>query len=287
MQLFRPAGIFLLLLLTAPCAWGQGYIDYNTHYIAEAGFELGGAQYFGDLNTRTAFKTLKPTLGAFYRRYLNDYIGVSAHLHYARLGYSDTYNDNAFQHRRNLSFNSDIWELTLQGDFNFYRFEPGSLRYRFTPYLTLGIGGFHFNPYTWYQDKKYYLQPLGTEGQGSAQYPDRKPYNLYTYCIPVGMGLKYNINNTTNISFVVTHRFTGTDYLDDVSTTYAGASAFPAGSAGKESIPFLLQDRSWATGSAPIGQQGRQRGNSRDRDQYLMVEVNISWMFAAYRCPAF
>src|SRR5690606_35083346 len=109
-----------------------------------------------------------------------------------QLGYSDVYNKDTFQHVRNLSFNTNIWNFSLQGDFNFFRFEPGSLSYRFTPYVTFGIGALHFNPYAYYENKKYYLQPLGTEGQYSPLYPDRKPYNLWTYDIPVGLGFKYN-----------------------------------------------------------------------------------------------
>src|SRR5690606_14029958 len=111
----------------------------------------------------------------------NDYIGARAHFRYMNVGYSDVYSENDFQQKRNLSFNSNIFELALQGDFNFFRFEPGSDGYRFSPYLTVGASAFHSNPDAYYEDRKYYLQPLGTEGQRSSAYPDRKPYSLYNF----------------------------------------------------------------------------------------------------------
>lgn len=291
--LLRGLPALLVLSLLLPCtlrAQGgdytmrEGFRDYNTSYTGEIGAEAGTASYFGDLNTRTALHAMKFSAGLFYRHFFNNYLGASLHLHYAQLGYSDLYNENSFQHTRNLSFNTDIWDLTLQGDFNFFAFSPGSLDRRFTPYLTFGLGAFHYNPYAYYGDQKYYLQPLGTEGQGSSRYPDRKPYALWSWDLPLGIGIKYNLNSQWNASLSATHRFTGTDYLDDVSTTYAGADLFGTGPDGKPGAGALLQDRSGAYGP-PIGQAGRQRGNSRDRDQFLFVEIGIAYLFTRYQCP--
>jgi opacity protein-like surface antigen len=253
-------------------------------YVGELGFSVGGAQYFGDLNTRGALNTIKPTVGIFYRKYLNDYVGVRAHLRYSQLGYSDVYSKNEFERRRNLSFNTHVVELDLQGDFNFFRFEPGSLNYRFSPYFTGGLGLFHFDPYAYLDGKKYNLQPLRTEGQGSAQYPDRKPYGLISYSFLLGGGFKYNLSRSVNLGLEVLYRFTGTDYLDDVSKTYAGAALFPPKANGENTVAYLLQDRSWATGPDPIGVAGRQRGNSRDKDQFVSVEFTISILFTTYKC---
>jgi hypothetical protein len=247
-------------------------------YTGELGISVGAAHYFGDLNTRGAINAPKPSIGIFYRKYMNDYVGVRVHGRFMQLGYSDVYNKNDFQQRRNLSFNTNLWELGLQGDFNFFRFEPGSQVYRFTPYFTGGASLFYFNPYAYLGGKKYHLQPLGTEGQGTAMYPDRKPYSLVSSAFMVGGGFKYNLSKKVNAGLEVLYRFTNTDYLDDVSTTYAGAAVFPA-----NSTAYLLQDRSYATGDR-IGVAGRQRGNSRDKDQYVTVEFTISVLFTTYRC---
>ena len=95
-------------------------------YVGELGFTVGGAHYFGDLNTHGRLNAVKPSVGIYYRKYFNDYVGARAHFRFMQLGYSDVYNTNEFQRRRNLSFNTNVFELAVQGDFNFFRFEPGS-----------------------------------------------------------------------------------------------------------------------------------------------------------------
>ena len=47
-------------------------------------------------------------------------------------------------------------------------------------------------------------------------------------CFPLTVGVKYAINSDLNVFGEIGYRFTNTDYLDDVSTTYAGPEAFPA-----------------------------------------------------------
>ncbi|PSL48992.1 hypothetical protein CLV51_101322 [Chitinophaga niastensis] len=279
-----PKYFVLSLLLATGCLFtGRVSAQNELQYVGELGLSVGAAQYFGDLNTRGALNTLKPAVGVYYRKYMNDYVGIRAHGRFMQLGYSDVYNKNEFERRRNLSFNTNLWELALQGDFNFFRFEPGSLYQRFTPYLTGGASIFYFNPYTYLNGQKYYLQPLRTEGQGSPLYPDRKPYSLVSYAWLIGGGFKYNISKKMNVGLEALYRFTKTDYLDDVSTTYAGPAAFPALPNGQPSIAAQLQDRSGALGT-PIGVMGRQRGNSRDKDQYLTIELTISILFTSYNC---
>ncbi len=46
--------------------------------------------------------------------------------------------------------------------------------------------------------------------------------------IPFGAGIKYSLNERFNIGFEILHRYTNTDYLDDVSKTYVDPSVFPA-----------------------------------------------------------
>ncbi|MGX5819974.1 type IX secretion system protein PorG [Chitinophaga lutea] len=257
--------------------------QYEERYVGELGFTAGGAHYFGDLNTHGSLRAVKPTVGIFYRKYFNGYVGARAHFRYMALGYSDVYNTNDFQQRRNLSFNTHLFELAVQGDFNFFKFEPGSQDNRFSPYLTLGASAFHFNPYAYYQGEKYFLQPLKTEGQGMAIYPDRKPYSLYGLAFLIGGGLKYSLNRRINLGLECLFRFAQTDYLDDVSTTYAGISNFATKPDGSSTVAAILQDRSYVMGT-PIGDAGRQRGNSRDKDQFATLELTLGILFSSYRC---
>lgn len=251
----------------------------------EFGIAVGAAHYFGDLNTRAKLNRPKLAAGIFFRKNFSNYIAARISANYARVGYSDVYNDfNEYMRRRNLSFNSNIWELALQGDFNFYRFLPGEAGMRFTPYVTLGVGVFNYDPFAYLQGQKYALRPLGTEGQGSTAYPDRKPYNSMAFSVPFGVGIKYALNDRINVGFEVVHRFTNTDYLDDVSKTYVEETVFPRNPDGSPTPALLLSDRSYETGP-PIGGKGVQRGSSQQRDQFATATFFVSFNLQSYRCP--
>src|SRR6188474_426230 len=84
------------------------------------GFTLGSAHYFGDLNNRAAVNRPKIAVGAFFRKQFGNYTALRIAAHFAQLGYSDQYSQNEFQRRRNLSFNTNIFEFALRGDFNFF-----------------------------------------------------------------------------------------------------------------------------------------------------------------------
>jgi hypothetical protein len=104
-------------------------------------------------------------------------------------------------------------------------------------------------------------------------------------CFPLGVGVKYNLNPKMNIGFEIVYRFTTTDYIDDVSTTYAGPAAFPPLPDGQPSLAGLLQDRSYETGT-PIGIAGRQRGYSNQNDSYVFAQLMLSINITSYRCPS-
>ena len=278
--------ILSLFVITTLCYNAAAQEMYEQ--LGEFGVTAGVAHYFGDINTRAQVNRPKPAIGIYFKKQFNNYLGVRLSAHYAQLGYSDIYSKNEYQQRRNLSFNTDIFELALQGDFNFFKFVPGDPYYAFTPYVTIGVGAFSYNPYDFYQGKKVYLRPLGTEGQ-NINYVDpatkiqRKPYGSVAVCFPIGAGIKYNVSNNINLSFQIAHRLTFADYIDDVSTTYVGADKFPPLN-GQLPVAGIMQDRSFETGT-PIGIEGAQRGFSKQKDQYLIAEVGISFSISTYKCP--
>ncbi len=249
----------------------------------EFGIGVGAGHYFGDLNTRAKLNRPKLAAGIFFRKNFGNYIALRVAGNFAQLGYSDIYNThNEFMRRRNLSFNTNIWELALQGDFNFYRFLPGDPDFRWTPYLTFGVSAFNYDPFAYLQGAKYNLRQMGTEGQNDT-ISGRSPYGTMALAIPFGLGIKYSINDRFNIGFEVVYRFTNTDYLDDVSQTYAGINSFPPNPDGSNPA-LLLADRSYETG-IPIGVKGRQRGNSQNKDQFVTAMFYVSFNLQSYRCP--
>jgi hypothetical protein len=280
----------LAILLVSTCFTGLfpnelfAQNQYSIRQEGEFGIAAGAAHYFGDLNTRAQLNRPKIAASVFFRKNFGNYVGLRIGASFARLGYSDKYNEhNEYMYRRNLSFNANVWELALQGDFNFFRFMPGEPGYNFTPYITLGAGVFSYDPFAYLRGEKIFLRPLGTEGQGILA--DRKQYSSMGISIPVGAGVKYALNERMNVGFEILHRFTNTDYLDDVSTTYVDASIFPTNPDGSPSNAALLHDRSYELGE-PIGIPGRQRGNSKQKDQFVTAMFFVTFNLQSYKCPS-
>ncbi len=275
-----------ILLLCSSLVHGQSQLYDSYKNDGEFGVAVGAAHYFGDLNTRAALNRPNFSAGLFFIKQFNNYIGVRLSGDYAYLAYSDIYSKNETQLRRNLSFNSNVWELSLSGYFNFFRFIPGVEGYKFTPYLSLGVGIFTYDPYAYLDGTKYYLRPLGTEGQNIDS--GKSQYGNMAICIPFTVGVKYSINESMNVFAEIGYRFTNTDYIDDASTTYAGPDAFVLTHAdGTQQIDYpayYLQDRSYSTGT-PIGIAGRQRGNSAQKDAYVMFHIGVSFNISSYKCP--
>lgn len=259
--------------------------QYAIQQEGEFGIGLGAGHYFGDLNTRARLNRPKLAATVFFRKNFGNYIALRIGASFAQLGYSDIYNtQNTYMQSRNLSFNTKVSELSLQGDFNFFRFLPGEPGYNFTPYVTLGVGVFSYDPYAYLNGEKIFLRPLGTEGQGSSLYPDRKPYSSMAISIPFGAGFKYALNERVNVGIEILYRFTNTDYLDDVSKTYVNPAVFPPNPDGSNSNAYLLSDRSYELGD-PIGLPGRQRGNSQQKDQFVTAMFHVTFNLQSYKCP--
>ncbi len=285
-QVFRTMykKLFFLLIVTSLCVRSRAQLMESFEHSGEYGFSAGVAHYFGDLNSNPYFNAPKFSGGIFFKKQFDNYVGIKVNAHYAMLGYSDKYNKNYYDKIRNLSFNTNIWELSVSGEFNFFRFQPGFNEYRFTPYVSLGVGVFNYDPYTYLYGVKYYLRPLGTEGQGSAAYPNLKPYSSMAVCFPIGLGMKYSLNERMNVFGEICYRFTTTDYIDDVSGNYA-PEAFPLQPNGQPSPAFLLQDRSYEYGYQLSNVSGRQRGNSDNKDSYVTIELGLSFNLSTYLCP--
>jgi hypothetical protein len=277
--------IVAFALITLSLVSSQGLKAQNFYSWAEYGVSAGASQYFGDLNDHYGFKYVRPALGIFSRLHVNPYIAVRGSVNYTKVGYDDKFSDNIYNKKRNLNFRSDILEAAVQAEFNFVRFSTGELGSRFTPYLTGGIGVFYFNPYTIYNDHRYYLRPLGTEGQNAGF--DKRRYHKFAMSFPIGAGFKYWIRPGLNFGFEIADHLTTTDYMDDVSTEYIGSQFFPTDPQNPNPA-FVLQDRSVEINAAdPLGREGKQRGNSSTKDQFMTFLVHLSFQLKVYKCPGY
>ncbi len=236
----------------------------------------------GDLsnNSGTVYlKETKPAIGALVRYNFN-------HLFVARLGLNYTWlagrdanirNDD-FLRQRNLSFRSNVLELSLIGEINIPGYQPYALSRPFSPYIFGGISLFKFNPKARYEGNWVKLQPLGTEGQGLPQYPERDAYSLVSVAIPFGIGVKYAFTDQINIGLELGARRTFTDYLDDVSGTYV---SYPELLAGKGPLAAALGNRTGELigGEPVIVPTGTQRGDSTGNDWYFILGATVTYNF--------
>lgn len=244
----------------------------------EAGGWLGTSYYFGDLNTSFNLSTPGIAAGLKGRYNFNPRVAWSFSANYARVNADDARSENPFERQRNLHFRSAVVDATTMVEFNFFPFEHGSYDNFFTPYLGLGISAFRFDPKAEYQDEWVSLAELGTEGQFGSDI-----YSKFSGAWALAFGFKYNLSYYWSVNFEVSTHLAFTDYLDDVSTVYPSESQLRSNGG---QIAVDLSDRSLPNADGMrLGQEGRQRGNSRDNDSYSFVGISLVYWFGQVRCP--
>jgi len=229
---------------------------------------LGGTGYYiGDMNS-THFNNLRVAGGITYRKNFDRRFTFKSSALYTNVYANDENSKDAIKVNRNLKFKSDIIELSGQIEFNFLPYETGNSLYNWTPFIFTGVSIFNYNPQAEGLDGQWYnLQELGTEGQGTTSFPNRKKYSLTQLSVPFGGGVKIGVSDNFNIIVEYGLRKTFTDYIDDVSTTYAGIpSEFT-------NIAIELADQSID------GPQlaGIARGDETNKDWYSFSGITLSF----------
>ncbi len=176
----------------------------------EIGLSGGIAGYSGDLS-KNGFgfytENASPAVGLFVRSSLFDWFSARIAYTYGRVEAEDAFPS------RGLNFRTNISELTLGLELHPWTFGKGMTRS--IPYLTTGVSYFTFNPQGRDGNDWIDLRPLGTEGQ---QLPDGpEPYSLRQFNLPVGAGIKFNVDEKVIIGIEWLSRKLFTDYFDDVS----------------------------------------------------------------------
>jgi len=251
----------------------------------EIGIMAGGSYYLGDINSKH-FDYMMPSGGIVVRKNVDRRITVKGELLLGLIRGNDNRNTNDTSlFNRNLHFRSPIYELSGQVEFNFLPYETGNSLYPWTPFVFAGVSIFRFNPQAEANNGDWVdLQPLGTEGQGTTAFPDRKKYALTQFSIPMGGGVKIAVNKTFNIIIEYGIRKTFTDYLDDVSTTYPGGNLIDMSTLAIEmsdkNIDVLNSDgdpyKQWNSQWQSRGKD-TQRGNSKNNDWYTFTGITLSF----------
>ncbi len=206
--------------------------------------------------------------------------------------------------QRNLSFKSSVLEGMIAAEIYptvFFERYDGLAR-KLRPYGVIGFGMFKYNPKAQDINGEWVeLKPLMLEGQGMAEYPDRKPYSLWQKQIPMGIGAKYFLKENFYLGFEILHRQLFTDYIDDVSTNYINPALFdnyltPANAAIAKRLHYRGTFASYQQNPGRI--VNSQRGDPKDKDAFFSTVVRFGWRINGnndpnararkqLRCPVF
>lgn len=266
----------------------------------EVGLTGGASNYLGELSPSIALNETHPMGGIICRFNYTDFVTLRGNAVFGQISGSDAnYSDIADRYKRNLSFRSNVFEVSGTVEYNIFgygetqRFNPGS------PYVFAGIGVFKFNPraefnyipsvhtianynmdLSRFDGQWIELQPLGTEGQETTKFNERRRYALTTVSIPLGVGYKKQFSEVWAWGIELGARKTFTDYLDDVSMTYVDPQIIGGANTGLASALAdrtpELQNPSLVNDYGSEERLGAARGNDKTKDWYLFLNITLT-----------
>ena len=293
------------------------------------GFSINALNYFGDLApkssaTSTDISFTRPGFGVHLDRKIGTRYWVRGSLLYGRLQGSDfesaSPDDESarFRYVRNLQFRNDIFEFSAQGVIDITpNYSTFLGRPTLTPYVFGGVAVVYHNPKGLVPEtdinsglpledagKWVALEPLGTEGQ----YTDGSGVDKYSkiqIAIPVGIGLRYMLNQSFDISVEVGYRHLFFDHIDDVGGNYVDLNTLDgdlaramsdrsrelvdvsSGEARDLTNPMVAEIFNNRDGNNLISGYGSSsdgsniRGNSSDNDIYIITSIKLTYIMGS------
>ncbi len=274
----------------------------------EVGLGIGPSFFLGDLGGQRGIgqpfikdiniPLTKLSKGIYLNLYPAEWIGFRVSLNHMVVEGDDAEIDNKggreiSRLRRNLYFKSNITEAyaALELYPTVFLEQYDGLQGKLRPYGLIGIGAFHFNPKGYYiggngQKTLVDLKPLRLEGQGMAEYPEKKEYSLTQLEVPMGFGFKYYVKESLYVGLEILHRKTFTDYVDDVSTSYIDPIYFDQ---------YLTPEQAtWARQlhyRTPLYEPttrpfiGYQRGDPKENDAFFTTVLRFGWRINGDNSP--
>jgi hypothetical protein len=262
-------------------------LTLSAQYRIDWGFKLGGANYLGEMGgddgARRDFvydmklNQTNVSAGAFFRYRLTEKVAFNTGFNYGRIQGSDALSQNRGRVGRNLSFRNDLFELYARADIFLYSiYDLGHRRgnrWAFHSYMFMGVAGVYHNPKAQLDGVWHDLRPLRTEGQLA-------PYGLLTTAIPKGVGMYFTHRNRFKIGWELGWRTTFTDYLDDVSSTYAD----PTNLTNETAVllanrnPELVYEENSSLPGANNYFTDEKRGDPTNNDSYMFTQITFSWV---------
>ena len=268
--------------------------------------DLGGSEGHGKRFVKDLdFPMTKLSKGIYLNYYPTDFIGLRIAANLGQLESDDAAApDKPGRHmdrrERNLHFRTPLKEAYAAIEIypTVFMEGYGGLQGKIRPYILGGVGIFNFNPEAKDVNGQWVkLHPLRLEGQGFAEYPESKPYELTQMNLLMGGGVKYYLKEHMYIGFEILHRQLFTDYVDDVSQDfYVDPIHFdtylsPADAAVARRLYYR------ATYSFPTTrpyEEFAERGDPSENDAYFSGIIRIGWRLGQnngplrqLKCPVF
>ncbi|MBK8808938.1 MAG: hypothetical protein IPO21_20825 [Bacteroidales bacterium] len=266
-----------------------------TNFLGElGGSDKVGSNFLSDLE----ISMTRPALTVGGRYWIKSRLIFLTSFTYGTLWGNDSRTNEIYRNERDLHFRSSIWEwqnrieLTLLAAKRTSRYNLKRVRGRkngnkFSIDVYAGISTFYFNPKQKVDGRWYTLKTIGTEGQNFSE--TRKPYSRLQVGIPVGLEVKYLLNRKWSVGIDIGPRFTFTDYLDDVSTTYADVDKIIEYNKNIKASPevirkicaAILSDENSTNDSHAATYQ--QRGNALNNDIYMFFLITMNYKLRTAR----
>lgn len=165
-------------------------------YRYEIGPALGVSGYLGDVNTSNMYRHPGIVGGGIFRYNINSRWALKANALYAGISGNSKDIKSVFPGGAEYEFKSNLIDMGAQIEFHFLNFGLGA-KYknlkRWSPYMTLGIGG------------------VFSTGTGK---------NGFSAVLPLGAGVKFRVKERLNLGFEFTMRKAFGDNLDGMSDLY-------------------------------------------------------------------
>lgn len=252
----------ILLLSTFSLVQSQSFYRYKNDKRLSFIAGIGLNNYYGELNDQHRFSPSDYNLSLGLQYPLLTQAKLKVEAMYYRISGSDEKSESAYRKARNLSFRGQNLDFSMTLAWTLFPENPYNEPLKaINPYILFGIGFTYFNPEAKYEGKWHALRPLKTEGIA---------YNQVSLVFPIGGGIAYNITPDMAILLEASYRFTQTDFLDDVSTTYIQHDA------QQNPLAAALADRGPEIGQ-PAMESGTPRGNDTTNDGYFSLNLKLTY----------
>ncbi len=286
----------LLVSATDACAQSQMRLD------APHGWSIGGnvgmSDFWGNVGTKSFIdhynnsnyaKNVHGMGGLFARYSMSPAFSLKLAVNYGELYATDQWNYNSYKsasstnsdayqrYARFQDIKDNIWEgsMSLEWTPRRMNLQSKGAQRSAQPYLHLGVGYFHYQPYSSLNGDWVKIHDLHLEGDGFPVAGMPAAYKLSGFCIPVGVGYRFDIGEHLNLGVEYSYRFTFIGYMDDVSNKYIDPKYFNEYLTPSQAAEATaLADKSkLAVGPAGGNAPGTQRGDPSLKDSYSTISI--------------